>query len=120
MAKKPECKYRLCLDFRKLNAISKKDAYPLPYMTDILRQLKAVKYISKIDLRSAFNQIPLEKNSRSYTAFTVPGRGLFEFKRMPFGLSGAAATFQRLIDKVITPEMRPNVFSYLDDIIIVI
>ena len=88
-------------------------------MTDILRQLKAAKYIYKIDLSSAYNQIPLEKNSQSYTVFTVPGRGLFEFKRMPFRLTGAPATFQRLIDKVITPEMRPNVFSYLDDIIIV-
>ena len=59
MAKKANGGYHLCLDFRKLNAFSKKDAYPIPYMSDILKQLKASKYISTIDLSSAINQIPL-------------------------------------------------------------
>ena len=121
MALKSDGNYRLCLDFRKLNSVSKKDTYPLPYMNDILRQLKAAKYISKIDLivSWAFNQIPLDEVSQKYTAFTVPGRGLFEYKRMPFGLTGAPATFQRLLDRILTPEMRPNVFTYLDNIIVV-
>ena len=119
MVKKADGKYRFCIDFRKLNAISKKDAYPLPNMIDILSQLHSAKYISKIDLNSAFNQIPLEESCQEYTAFTVPGRGLFQYVRMPFGLTGAPATFQRLIDRIITPDMRPNVFCYIDDIIIV-
>ena len=63
MAKKANGGYHLCLDFRKLNAVSKKDAYPIPYMSDILKQLKASKYISTIDLSSAFNQIPLDEAS---------------------------------------------------------
>ena len=119
MAKKANGGYRLCLDFRKLNAVSKKDAYPIPYMSDILKQLKASKYISTTDLSSAFNPIPLDEACQEYTAFTVPGRGLFQFVRMPFGLSNAPATFQRLIDRVIGPELRPHAFCYLDDIIVV-
>ena len=119
MAKGANGGYRLCLDFRKLNAVSKKDAYPIPYMSDILKQLKASKYISTIDLSSAFNQIPLDEACQEYTAFTAPGRGLFQFVRMPFGLSNAPATFQRLIDRVIGPELRPHAFCYLDDIIVV-
>ena len=64
-------------------------------------------------------QIPLEENSKLITAFTVPGKGMYQFKRMPFGLTNAPATFQRLMDKVITPDLKPNVLCYLDDIIIV-
>ena len=58
-------------------------------------------------------------NSRENTAFTVSRQGLFQFKRMPFGLTDAPATFQRLLDTLIGPEMEPHAFAYLDDIIIV-
>ena len=58
-------------------------------------------------------------NSREKTAFTVLGRGLFQFKIMPFGLTNAPATFQRLLDTLVEPEMEPHAFEYLDDIIIV-
>ena len=88
-------------------------------MAEILDALRTAKYISKIDLRSAYHQIPLEEESRKITAFTVPGKGMFQFKRMPIGLTNAPATFQLLIDKIITPDLKPNVFYYLDDIIIV-
>ena len=84
MAKKANGGFQLCLDFRKLNAVSKKDAYPIPYMSDILKQLEASKYISTIDLSSAFNQIPLDEAYQEYTAFTVLGRRLFQFVWMPF------------------------------------
>ena len=119
MAKKANGGYRLCLDFRKLSAVSKKDAYPILYISYILRQLKASKYISTKDLNSAFNQIPLDEACQEYTAFTVPDRGLFQFVRMPFGLLNAPATFQRLINRVIGPELKPHAFCYLDDIIVV-
>ena len=118
MARKPDGNYRFCLDFRKLNSVTVKDAYPLPQMNGILDKLRSAKYISKIDLLKGFHQIPLEKNSRDKTAFTVPGRGLFQFKRMPFGLTNAPATFQRLLDRIIGPEMEPHAFAYLDDIIV--
>ena len=119
MAKKSDGTRRFCLDFRKLNQVTLKDAYPLPQINGILDKLHSAKYISKIDLLKGFHQIPLEQNSLEKTAFTVPGRGLFQFKRMPFGLTNAPATFQRLLDKIIGPEMEPHAFAYLDDIIIV-
>ena len=119
MAKKADGTRRFCLDFRKLNQVTKKDAYPLPQMNGILDKLRSAKYISKIDLLKGFHQIPLENGSREKTAFTVPSRGLFQFKRMPFGLPNAPATFQRLLDKIIGPEMEPHAFAYLDDKIIV-
>ena len=119
MIKKPNGKYRFCLDFRKVNKITKKDLYPIPIMAEILDALRSARYISKIDLRSAYHQIPLEEESSKITAFTVPGKGMYQFKRMPFGLTNAPATFQRLMDKIITPDLKPNVFCYLDDIIIV-
>lgn len=119
MVKKPNGEYRFCLDFRKLNSLTKKDAYPLPQMDLILSKLRRARYISKIDLHKGFWQIPLSEESKKKTAFAIPGRGLFHFKRMPFGLTNAPATFQRLIDCLIGPELEPYCFAYLDDIIIV-
>ena len=100
---KPNEKYRFCLDFRKVNKITKKDLYPIPIMAEILNALRSAKYISKIDFRSAYHQIPLEEESRKITASTVPGKAMYQFERMPFGLTNAPATFQRLMDKIITP-----------------
>ena len=88
-------------------------------MNEILDTFRSEKFISKIDLKSAYLQIPLEQNSKPTKAFTVPGKGMYQFKRMPFGLTNAPAAFQRLMDKVITPDLQPNVFCNLDDIIIV-
>ncbi|KAM8702049.1 hypothetical protein ACLKA7_001964 [Drosophila subpalustris] len=75
-------------------------------------------YISTLDLKSGYWQIPMARGSREYTAFTVPGRGLFHWKVMPFGLHSAPATFQRALDSVIGPDMEPYAFAYLDDIIV--
>lgn len=110
---------RFVVDFRKVNSLSKKDAYPLPYISSILDKLRAGKYISTIDLEKGYWQVELEESSREITAFTIPGRGLFHFKVMPFGLHSAGATFQRLMDKVISAELEPNTFAYLDDIVVV-
>jgi len=87
-------------------------------MNAILDELRSASYISTIDLSQAYFQIPLERNSRELTAFTVPGK-LFHFTRMPYGLTGAPATFQRLLDWFIGPEMEPHDFAYLDDIVVV-
>ena len=119
MVPKAGNKHRMVIDMRKVNAAAKGDAYPLPNMDQILWKLQAARYISTLDLSSAYHQIPLKKESREITAFTVPGLGLFQFKRMPYGLSNAGATFQRMIDRVIGAELEPYAFSYLDDIIIV-
>lgn len=108
---------RMCIHYRQLNAASDPDAYPLPQINAILDQLKEARFISSLDLKSGYWQIPLGKTSRSYTAFTVPGRGLFQWKVMPFGLHSAPATFQRALDTIIGPDLHPLAFVYLNDII---
>jgi hypothetical protein len=110
---------RFCIDSRKLNSVSKHDAYPLPFISSILDQLRDARFLSSLDLKSAFWQIPLDEASRERTAFTVPSRGLFQFKVMCYGLTGAPATQQRLMDRLFGPEFGNRVFVYLDDIIIV-
>lgn len=111
--------FRFCVDYRKLNKVTTKDAYPIPYVTATLDRLRDAKYLSSLDIKSAFWQVPMEVESKAYTAFTVPNRGLFQFVRMPFGLTNSPATWQRLIDTVLGADLEPFVFVYLDDIIIV-
>lgn len=116
--RKPNGKLRLCLDSRVLNSKTVKDSYPLPYISRILSQLSESKYISTLDLKDAFWQIPLEESSKEKTAFTVPSRGLWQFKVMPFGLHNAAQTQSRLMDEVMGYDLEPNVHYYIDDLII--
>lgn len=102
-----------------MNAVSKKDAYPLPQVTTILDRLRDARYLSSLDIKSAYWQIELEETSKERTAFAIPGRGLNQFVTMPFGLCGAPATWQRFVDTVLGANMEPNVFVYLDHIIVV-
>lgn len=111
--------YRFCVDYRALNAVTKKDAYPIPYVSVILDRLRDARYISTLDVKSAFWQVSVKESSREYTAFTVPGRGLYYFKRMPFGLTNSPATWQRLLDTVLGADLEPNVLVYLDDIVVI-
>jgi len=90
--------------------MSVKDAYPMPRINYILDQLREARYITSLDVKDGYWQIPLEERSRQYTAFTVP-----EGRVMPFGLHSASATFQRVLDQVIGPEMSPHAFAYQDD-----
>lgn len=119
IVKKKDKKYRFCIDFRKINKISEKDAYPLPHINQTLDKLRNAKIISTIDLKNGYWQVPLTEESKAITAFTVPRRGLFQFKVMPFGLHSASATFQRLLSSIITPDLEPYVEVYLDDIVVI-
>lgn len=119
MVPKPNGTYRFCVDYRELNKVTRKDAYPLPRMDSILDKLHEAVYLTTLDMSAAYHQIMLEENSRHFTAFVVEGKGLFQFKRMPYGLCNAPATFQRMMDRLIGPELEPHAFAYLDDIIIV-
>ena len=98
--------------------MSKKDIYPLPQVNATRDKLRGARYLSSIDLKNGYWDVPLTERSKSPTAFTVPEKGLFEFKVIPFGLHAAAPTFQHLLDRVITPDMAPSAFSYLDEIVI--
>ena len=68
--------------------------YPIPLMNAIFHTLRSTKFISKIDLKSAYLKIPLEENSKPITAFTIPGKVMYQFKQMPFGLISSPETFQ--------------------------
>lgn len=118
VVRKPN-KNRFCLDARKLNALTVKDAYPLQNIDGILSRIDQTHFISSVDLKYAFWQIELEEEAKPYTAFTVPGRPLYQFRVMPFGLCNAAQRLCRLMDKVIPGRLKSNVFIYLDDLLII-
>jgi len=118
LVKKKSGDFRFCFDGRKLNQVTVKDAYPLPRIDHILDRLRDAKYLSTIDLRQAFWQIPLDSESKPKTAFAIPGRGLFNFTVLPFGLANSPKVMQRMIDKIFGPELEPFIFCYIDDIVI--
>lgn len=115
--RKANGKIRVCLDSRRINSITRKDAYPMRNMSEIFHRLKKAKYFSIVDLKDAYFQIPLKESSRNYTAFRTP-KGLFRFRVVPFGLKNAPFTMNRLMNLAIKFDLEPNVFIYLDDIII--
>lgn len=112
-------KNRFCLDARKLNDLTIKDAYPLQNINGILSRIDETYYISSVDLKYAFWQIELDEESKPYTAFTVAGRPLYQFRVMPFGLCNAAQRLCRLMDRVIPNRLKSNVFVYLDDLLVI-
>lgn len=116
---KKDKSYRFVVDYRKLNRVTRKDAYPLPYISHTLDKLRDARYLTSLDIKSAYFQIPMAESSKQYTAFTVPNRGLFQFRRLPMGLSGSPAVWQRFIDRVLGADLDPYVFAYLDDIIVI-
>jgi len=119
--KKPDSKgnkrWRMVIDYRALNEKTIGDAYPLPNITEILDQLGSAKYFSVFDLASGFHQIPMHESDAPKTAFSTP-YGHYQFKRMPFGLKNAPATFQRLMDQVLSGLQGTELFVYLDDIVL--
>ena len=118
LVKKPTGEFRFCFDGRSLNQVTKYDSYPMPNIDRILNSLRGATYISSIDLRKSFWQIPLSEDSKPKTAFSIVGRGQFQFTTVPFGLCNAAQTQQRLVDAIFGPRYEPHIFCYLDDIII--
>ena len=100
-----------------MNAVTRKDSYPLPRIDDTLDALFGMKYFSTLDLASGYWQVELTEKDKEKTAF-ITREGLFEFNVMPFGLTSAPATFQRLMDLVLAGLKWHNCLVYLDDIII--
>uniref|UniRef100_A0A5S6QF07 Reverse transcriptase domain-containing protein n=1 Tax=Trichuris muris TaxID=70415 RepID=A0A5S6QF07_TRIMR len=91
---------RLCMDYRKLNEVTRKDAYPLPRIDGTLGALVDARYFSTLDLLSGYWQVELTEEAKEETAF-VTHDGLFQFNVIPFGLTRAPATFQRLMERVL-------------------
>ena len=108
---------RMCIDYRELNKSTTKDAYPLPLPDEVQDRLSGSTVFSTLDLQSGYWQLPVDSTDREKTAFCPgPGMGLYQFRRMPFGLSGAPSSFQRLMDTVLRG--LPYVTIYLDDILV--
>lgn len=111
--------YRFAVDYRKLNKISKSQAYPIPRLSDIFDAIGEANahFFTSLDLGKAFWQVPLSDESKSRAAF-ITYDGIFEFQTMPFGLQGAPATFQHLMMKVLRGISWKYVLCYVDDVII--
>ena len=115
--KKKDGGMRMCIDYRAVNKITIKNAYPLPRIDDLLDRLTGAKIFSCLDLQQAYHQVRLHPDDVSKTAFTTPV-GLFEYLVLPFGLSNAPSTFQALINSVLGPELSNCCLVYLDDIVV--
>ena len=110
-------KFRLCIDYRWLNEQTKKDAYPIPRIQELMSRLAKARYFSSLDLVSGYHQVPMAKDSIEKSAFSTPF-GHFEYVSMPFGLTNAPATFQRLMNRLFEDRLENDILVYLDDIVI--
>lgn len=108
---------RLCVDYRRLNEVARKDAYPLPSIPSIVSNVGGAKYFTTLDASRGYFQVEVDPRDREKTAFTCH-RGLFQFTRMPFGLVGAPATYQRLMDRVLGDARWHYALAYLDDVVV--
>ncbi len=105
------------MDYRRLNDVTKKDAYPLPRIDDCLDCLSGARYFSTLDLQSGYWQLEVEEDDKPKTAF-ITRSGLYEYITMPFGLCGAPATFERCMELVLHGLQWRTLLVYLDDIIV--
>ena len=116
LVNKKDSTMRMCVDYRRLNAASLSDAYPMPKIEDLIDGLGKAKFITTLDLSRGYWQVPMVEGARHLTAFTTPF-GLHQFWVMPFGLKGAPATFQRLMDTVLQG-LQGFSAAYIDDLAI--
>ncbi len=115
LVKKPDGSFRFCTDYRKVNAVTVPDCYPLPRMEDCVDSVGSAKFVSKLDLLKGYWQVPLTPRASDISAFVTPDSFL-QYQVMAFGLRNAPATFQRLIQTVLAGV--PNCRAYLDDLVI--
>ena len=117
MVRKKNGSWRFCIDYRKINAVTRQNAYPLPRIDATLDSLAGSVYFTTLDLASGYWQVELTTDAKAKTAFSTP-KGHFEFNVMPFGLTNAPATFQRLMECVLAGLTSQECLIYLDDIIV--
>jgi hypothetical protein len=116
LVRKKDNSNRFCVDYRAVNRVTIFDPEPMPKPIDIYAKLKEARYLTKIDLSKGYWQISVRREDRPKTAFISPDQGCFQFKRMPFGLMNSAATFNRMMRKLL--HGMTSVSSYIDDVLI--
>lgn len=112
---KPDGSVRFCTDFRKVNAVTKPDCFPLPRVDDCVDQVGSARYVTKLDLLRGYWQVPLTRRAQEISSFITPS-GLYSYKVMSFGLRNAPATFQRLMNRVVSG--LEGCAVYLDDLVV--
>lgn len=117
LVKKKDGGIRFCIDYRRLNTQTIVDAFPLPNPQDIIDSLAGATHFATLDLKSGFWQIPVRESDKEKTAFCTPS-GHYQFKRMPFGLVNATATFQRVMQRVLSGLVGHGVQVFVDDIVV--
>lgn len=117
LVRKVDGSLRLCVDYRKLNSKTRRDAFPLPRIDESFDALRGAKFFSTIDLASGYHQVAMHERDRPKTAFTTPF-GLYEYVRMPFGVCNGPATFQRLMQATMSDLIFQMLLVYLDDILV--
>ena len=118
LVRKKDGSLHFCIDFRKLNALTVKDSHPPPCICETLESLAGAAHYSTFDMNSGFWQVPMDEESKQYTAFTLSSMGLYECKSMPFGLCNAPPTFQRLMQNCLGELNLTYCLIYLDNVII--
>ena len=118
LVRKKDGSLRFCIDFRKLNSLTVKDSLPLPHICETLESLAGAAHYSTFDMNSGFWQVPMDEESKQYTAFTLGSMGLYECQSMPFGLCNALPTFQRLMQNCLGELNLNYCLIYLDDVIV--
>ncbi|KAI9565174.1 hypothetical protein GHT06_008951 [Daphnia sinensis] len=117
LVQKKDGTWRFCVDYRKLNAVTVKDSYPLPRVADTLSRLEGATIFSSMDLQAGYHQVPVASKDRPKTAF-VTADGLYQFRALPFGLTNAPGTFQRAMDIILAGLRWTTCLVYLDDVIV--
>ena len=118
LVRKKDGSLHFCINFRRLNSLTVKDSHPLPRICETLESLAGAAHYTTIDMNSGFWQVPMDDESKQYTAFTLGSMGLYEFECMPFGLCNAPPTFQRLMLNCLGELNLTYCLIYLDDVII--